>query len=205
VAKAYQLTDTDDLQTVEKWIVVADVPFEVIFRREVIAVRAAELLSLHRTFGRGLVERILPSYSVFTKVEIKMVSCLQCNGVGNRKVGEPCLPCNGRGQVKAEVIDLDIDRPGGYEDRRLDQARTFIKEEIDEEIGFDRNKDCPDKTTERRIGYNGDCEGCPHLLREEITNDDFDVIGCRWMCKKRQKEVRVAERLMENEGQDVKA
>lgn len=198
--KAYQLTDTDDLQTVEKWIVVGDRPFEVIFRREVIAIRAAELLSHVRTFGDGIAAMKLPVYSVFTKERFGFVDCVQC-----KTPGTPCSRCGGLGQVSTVSLILDTDRHEGYEDRRLDQVRTHIKKEIDEEIGFDRDKDCPDRTTPLRIGYNGDCEGCPHLLREEIENEDLDVIGHRWMCYKRKKEVKVAERFIGKEGQDGKA
>lgn len=204
--KAYQLTDTDDLQTVEKWIVVADVPFEVIFQREVIAIRAAELLCIIRTLGEGIAMRRFATFAVFLKSEIKMLPCIPCNGTGDiPRDGCICSCCHGSGEIKVTVEVLDESRPGGYEDRELRQLKAFIKGEISEEIGFDRDKDCPDKTNERRVGYNGDCERCPYLLREDIENEELDVIGHRWMCRKRQREVKVAERLMHNEGQDGKA
>ena len=66
-----------------------------------------------------------------------------------------------------------------------------LSEWIDNEIGFDRKRHCPDEKM-----HHGLCESCPFLDREKDQNEGRE----RWMCLRRRDEVRAAEKLMSSGG-----
>lgn len=212
MAKHYQLRNPETEACPDLFVVLdgRDSSFEVLFESEVIAKRAAELLSEDRTFGEGLLSTKYPSLYVFTLKERRDITCRTCDGnfllVTDKGF---CAQCNNTGIRKVEIEVLDTKRPEGFEDRGLLQLKDAIGKEIDGEIGFNRHEDCPDKTTGNHIGYNGICESCPLLMREEIPvlSDDgipIGVAGHRWMCRKRREEVKLAEKLMgERAGNEV--
>lgn len=169
--------------------------FSVIFTREDVAMRACEVLStkLVQTVNRGAVRQ----YLYFWKKLLVSAPCAACARQTTPMVGDTMCPrCSGTGTVMVETEV--IDRP----DEDFDQIKALIDKEIDEQIGFDRTKDCPDKPVIQngvilRTGSDGACQTCPYLRQEDVLDDEFSPVGKRWLCSKLQAEVKAAERLMD--------
>lgn len=91
--------------------------------------------------------------------------------------------------------DKKVDEEGkpyetiGEEDRDFSRLKAILKKEIDEQLGFDRENDCPSK--DYRHGY---CEGCPML--------EWDADKKRFSCLHR-KEVVDTLRALAGEDEDV--
>lgn len=173
-----------------------DKPFEVIFMVEEVALRAAELLDETVVMGDG---KRLRKHYYFWKTITSQRRCLDCPSGG---VSFGCPRCKGSGQVYVQTEQID------RTDTELEQVQKLIDAEIDELIGFDRRKDCPDKDRPLKSGgfhsgRNGECATCPNLVRDELYDDEGTAVsGKRWQCRKMRDQVKVAETLMGNGGLD---
>lgn len=156
-----------DREDQDKWVIVDDgVPLGLVFENEDFAKACATHIDFVGYIQTGI--------GTFRKLLVFMK---------DKKIegdeGKSCV-----------IRVIDVDRKGGFVDNELTQVAELVNRGIDREIGFDRYKDCPKKESQ-----NGVCETCPYLRQEEILDDEYAVVGHRWMCSLRRNEVIVAEKL----------